>query len=138
MGNNYVLSLQPTFTQGLILGQVSILFLLALILKYLFIDSTQTRIETSSFHPRLDVHNESGLRSHHKMEAGETDEEAEEKASDTESAEWFNMLLQQVRFVLLALILYQSLNSIRWSMSIGLSYAMTCQELKEMRSHDAR
>lgn len=32
----YLLSLQPTFTQGLIIGQLSILVLLALVLKYLF------------------------------------------------------------------------------------------------------
>jgi maintenance of mitochondrial morphology protein 1 len=93
MGSNYVFSLQPTFTQGLILGQVSILFLLALILKYLFIDSSESPVETSSYHPRLD--NESSLRGHHKLSPPSRDT-TEEKGA--ESAEWFNMLLQQVSF----------------------------------------
>lgn len=35
----YLLSLQPTFTQGLVIGQLSILVLLALVLKYLFLVS---------------------------------------------------------------------------------------------------
>jgi len=91
MGSNYVFSLQPTFTQGLILGQVSILFLLALILKYLFIDSIESPVETSSYHPRLD--NESS-RGHHKLSPPPRDT-TEEKGA--ESAEWFNMLLQQVK-----------------------------------------
>jgi len=89
MGNNYVFSLQPTFTQGLILGQVSILFLLALILKYLFIDSSESPVETSSYHPRLD--SDSSRRSHHGLLSRDADWE-----KDAESAEWFNMLLQQV------------------------------------------
>src|ERR1700679_2009197 len=93
MGNNYVFSLQPTFTQGLILGQVSILFLLALILKYLFIDSSESPVETSSYHPRLD--SDSSRRSHHGLLSRDADWE-----KDAESAEWFNMLLQQVRFIL--------------------------------------
>ncbi|KAI0322674.1 hypothetical protein OF83DRAFT_545778 [Amylostereum chailletii] len=48
MGTNYVFSLQPTFTQGLILGQLSILFLVVVILKYLFLDTTEERAEGSS------------------------------------------------------------------------------------------
>lgn len=91
MGSNYIFSLQPTFTQGLILGQVSILFLLALILKYLFIDSSESSVETSSYHPRLD--SDSSLRNH-----GHPSHEPDGKG--VESAEWFNMLLQQVRFSL--------------------------------------
>lgn len=89
MGNNYILSLQPTFTQGLILGQVSILFLLTLILKFLFIDSSESPVESTSYHPRLDT--ESTLRSHHKLPPRSTDGE-----KGAESAEWFNMVLQQV------------------------------------------
>ncbi|KAJ7102236.1 maintenance of mitochondrial morphology protein 1 [Mycena belliarum] len=90
MGSNYVFSLQPTFTQGLILGQLSILVLLVLILKYLFLDSTEYPFETSSYHPRVD--NDLLLRkrnsSSHSMP-----ESLDDKA---ESAEWFNMLLHQV------------------------------------------
>ncbi|KAJ7042555.1 maintenance of mitochondrial morphology protein 1 [Mycena alexandri] len=90
MGTNYVFSLQPTFTQGLILGQLSILVLLVLILKYLFLDSTETPFETSSYHPRVDsdlLLRKQRISSHSSAES--LDENAE-------SAEWFNMLLHQV------------------------------------------
>jgi len=89
MGSNYVFSLQPTFTQGLILGQVSILFLLALILKYLFIVSSESPVESSSYHPRLD--SDPSLRSHYKLQSRDSNQK-----EGTESAEWFNMLLHQV------------------------------------------
>ena len=89
MGNNYIFTLQPTFTQGLVFGQISILCLLAVILKYLFLETSESRIESSTYHPRLD--NES-LRSHllptHDADDAEKDE-------GEESTEWFNMLLQQ-------------------------------------------
>ncbi|KAF8506936.1 maintenance of mitochondrial morphology protein 1 [Russula emetica] len=39
MGSGYIFSLQPTFTQGFILGQFSILALLFVVLKYLFLDT---------------------------------------------------------------------------------------------------
>lgn len=95
MGSNYVFSLQPTFTQGLILGQLSILVLLALILKYLFVDSSETPVETSSYHPRLD--NEPSMRSHRRLASCDDDDEANETSN--ESADWFNMILHQVRFI---------------------------------------
>ncbi|KAJ7139811.1 hypothetical protein C8R44DRAFT_605728 [Mycena epipterygia] len=88
MANNYVFSLQPTFTQGLILGQLSILVLLVLILKYLFLDSTEYPFETSSYHPRVD--NDLLLRKQNV--ASHLSDSIDEKA---ESAEWFNMLLHQ-------------------------------------------
>jgi len=90
MGTNYVFSLQPTFTQGLILGQLSILVLLGLILKYLFLDSTKYPFETtSSYHPRVDsdgLLRKQNISSHSMLDG-------DEKA---ESLEWFNMLLNQV------------------------------------------
>lgn len=97
MGSNYVFSLQPTFTQGLILGQLSILVLLALILKYLFIDSSESPIETSSYHPRLD--NEPPMRSRHKLASHDTDDDDSANETSNESADWFNTILQQVRFI---------------------------------------
>ncbi|KAJ7900019.1 maintenance of mitochondrial morphology protein 1 [Mycena olivaceomarginata] len=90
MGNNYVFSLQPTFTQGLILGQLSVMVLLVLILKYLFLDSTERPFETSSYHPRVD--SERLLRKQN-LSSHSVAESIDEKA---ESAEWFNMLLQQI------------------------------------------
>ncbi|KAI0257382.1 hypothetical protein BJV78DRAFT_1162276 [Lactifluus subvellereus] len=43
MGSAYMFSLQPTFTQGFILGQFSILALLAVVLKYLFFDTEHSQ-----------------------------------------------------------------------------------------------
>lgn len=91
MGSNYILSLQPTFTQGLILGQLSILFLLAIILKYLFIDTSEPHAENASYHPGIDV--DASLRANYRLPSRDAHE-----GKGTESAEWFNMLLQQVRF----------------------------------------
>lgn len=93
MGSNYLLSLQPTFTQGLILGQLSILVLLGLILKYLFLDSTEYPFETSSYHPRLD----SDLSLKNRKRIISRDVENSEKDPAAESADWFNMLSHQVR-----------------------------------------
>ncbi|KAJ8084193.1 ERMES complex subunit mmm1 [Marasmius tenuissimus] len=91
MANNYVFSLQPTFTQGFIIGQLSILILLYFILKYLFLDSTKYPFETSSYHPK--VTSDSSNRNQHISLQSEssTDEKAE-----SESAEWFALLLHQV------------------------------------------
>ncbi|KAK0233469.1 maintenance of mitochondrial morphology protein 1 [Armillaria fumosa] len=91
MSSNYVFSLQPTFTQGLIFGQLSILVLFALILKYLFLDSTEYPFETSSYHPR--ANSDIGLRSH-KIRSYDAKEKTQNQQE--ESAEWFNVLLQQV------------------------------------------
>lgn len=91
MGSNYILSLQPTFTQGLILGQLSILLLIVLILKYLFLDSTEYPFETSSYHPRVDS---DLLLRNRKIISRSVGEDILEK--DAESTEWFNALLQQV------------------------------------------
>jgi maintenance of mitochondrial morphology protein 1 len=43
MGSGYMFSLQPTFAQGFVLGQFSILALLAVVLKYLFFDSEHSQ-----------------------------------------------------------------------------------------------
>jgi maintenance of morphology protein 1 len=93
MGNNYVFSLQPTFTQGLILGQLSILLLLGLILKYLFIDSSESSVEAFSYHPRLDNKTPVGP-DYYRFSSRDSEEEVDSKGS--ESADWFNIILQQV------------------------------------------
>lgn len=94
MSSNYVLSLEPTFTQGLILGQLSILFLLTLILRHLFFDSRAGRhLETPTYHPRLDreasAHTKGISEGKERAAAGE----------DSESAEWFNLIAQHVSAV---------------------------------------
>ena len=71
MSGNYLFSLTPTFTQGLVLGQLSILVLLMLILKYLFLDSTKYPFETTSYHPGAERHTRRG--GHTPLDLGELD-----------------------------------------------------------------
>ncbi|KAG2077142.1 hypothetical protein BDR04DRAFT_1125557 [Suillus decipiens] len=87
MGNNYIFSLTPTFTQGLVLGQLSILVLLALVLKYLFFIPPESETETVTFHP-LPKSNPSW---HQDVEEDDTNSSPEK-----ESAHWFNILARQV------------------------------------------
>ncbi|TEB39223.1 maintenance of mitochondrial morphology protein 1 [Coprinellus micaceus] len=88
MSSNYVFSLQPTFTQGLILGQLSVIFLLGAILRYLFFDSSKNPFETTTYHPQFDKN--SILR----KQNVETLSGAELEVP--ESLEWFNVLLRQI------------------------------------------
>ncbi|KAJ3714407.1 hypothetical protein C8R42DRAFT_698591 [Lentinula raphanica] len=90
MGANYVFSLQPTFTQGLILGQLFILALLVFVLKYLFMDSTKYPFETTTYQSRMN--NDSIMRSQKVYQA--SNEGGTNKVD--ESAEWLNMLLHQI------------------------------------------
>lgn len=95
MTNNYLFTFQPTFTQGLVLGQLSILILIGLILRYLFLDSTQYPFETSTtYHPRVD---NDVLPRNRRLDTT-VEEKAppnDEQEQATESAEWFNVLLKQ-------------------------------------------
>ncbi len=94
MSNNYLFTFQPTFTQGLVLGQLSILILIGLVLRYLFLDSTQFPFETASYHPRID--NDLPARKSKLDAAHEEEKTAMDQAQSAESAEWFNALLKQV------------------------------------------
>jgi len=100
----YVLTLHPTFTQGFILGQLSILLLLALILKYLFLDSSTESIASPP--PPL-AHLANGTReSIIKLETLENKPLLDQEDSvDTlpgvlpdgkESTEWFNLIIHEV------------------------------------------
>ncbi|KAG8219933.1 hypothetical protein J3R82DRAFT_932 [Butyriboletus roseoflavus] len=88
MGNNYIFSLTPTFTQGLLLGQLSILLILALVLKYLFFLPQSDESETPNFHPFTKPHNSSRTRL--------PPPEADIPPRDAESANWFNSLARQI------------------------------------------
>lgn len=91
---SYVFSLTPTFTQGLILGQLSILLLLAIILKYLFLDTQPAPpYEPLPYAVKPSDGERAALRNH----AVPSEDEPGPKDFTTESAEWFNLLLQQVR-----------------------------------------
>ncbi|KAF5337107.1 hypothetical protein D9611_003323 [Ephemerocybe angulata] len=88
MPTNYIFSLQPTFTQGLILGQLSVLILLGTILRYLFFDNSENPFETTSYHPQFDRN--SILRKQNVESQPNLDSE------EPESMEWFNILLRQI------------------------------------------
>ncbi|KAI0700900.1 maintenance of mitochondrial morphology protein 1 [Cytidiella melzeri] len=100
MANAYLLTLQPTFTQGLIIGQFSILFLLVVILKYLFLDPVSDQpYKSSSYQPRNlkddsdgQLSFDSAAKLSSKMD-GRADMDAN---SGVESADWINILLHQV------------------------------------------
>ncbi|KAI6133194.1 hypothetical protein EDD16DRAFT_9768 [Pisolithus croceorrhizus] len=89
MGSNYIFSLTPTFTQGLILGQLSILVLLALVLKYLFFITPIEQYDAQSLHPRTIPDYPSWSRT------PKVEEDGTHEAS-IESAAWFNSLARQV------------------------------------------
>jgi maintenance of morphology protein 1 len=91
MTTNYIFSLQPTFTQGLILGQLSVLFLLGTILRYLFFDSSENPFETTSYHPQFDRN--SLLRKQN------VETQPKSGAEEPESLEWFNVLVRQVNML---------------------------------------
>lgn len=97
---NYIFTLTPTFTQGLILGQVSILLLVYFILKYLFFDSKSAQLleesseeDASPFRPSFSA--EKFIAS--AFLQTKTKKQDEERDGDfSESAEWLNVLLKQV------------------------------------------
>lgn len=93
MGSNYIFSLTPTFTQGLVLGQLSILLLLSLVLKYLFLESA-----LSPQHNRTPYSASFSRREHalQKSEFTTVGAGPKNSASKAESADWFNLLLKQV------------------------------------------
>jgi len=79
-----IFSLQPTFTQGFFLGQLSVLVLLAVVLKYLFLDTEPSQKVAERASPvsqptRPFTHTDGNL-----------------KDVEPESTEWLNALLHQV------------------------------------------
>ncbi|KZT74721.1 maintenance of mitochondrial morphology protein 1 [Daedalea quercina L-15889] len=97
MGNAYIFSLQPTFTQGLILGQFSILFLLVLILKYLFFDTVaDSAYRASSYQPKVDRDEGEGTALLAERFAAGLDKGGRAEAGGLESADWLNGVLRQV------------------------------------------
>lgn len=98
MGNAYIFSLQPTFTQGLILGQFSILFLLVLVLKYLFFDTVSDHAyRTSSYQPKIERdEDEDGIALVAERLAPKPAQDGKQSGNECESADWLNALLMQV------------------------------------------
>lgn len=100
MGSNYIFSLTPTFTQGLIIGQLSILLLLALILKYLFLDTgPPPPYDAGPVHfpanttLERDRKDRTASRTHFTV----GDDSLELENGEAESARWFNLVVRQVR-----------------------------------------
>ncbi|KAI0639303.1 maintenance of mitochondrial morphology protein 1 [Trametes polyzona] len=92
MATAYIFTLQPTFTQGLILGQASIFLLLFLVLKYLFFDTDSSRpYRKASYQPKV----EPGTDDNNiVLDRVELDTSLKDGAA--ESSEWLNVLLHQV------------------------------------------
>jgi len=86
----------PTFTQGLIIGQLSILLLLAVILKYLFLDSGPAPPYDAGLSQKLPVSSHEKDRSTSRTEFVFGDDEFRGGLDETESAQWFNLIVHQV------------------------------------------
>lgn len=129
MGSNYFFHFQPTFTQGLLLGQLSVLILLILILKYLFLDSTQSPFETSSYQPRAE--NDFTLRNRRHEPQNVS---AEDHDRPLESTEWLNALLQQVILTSTSCSIVH-LKMFRLLMSTAPNCGMICQVPQAMKLH---
>ncbi|CAE6521656.1 unnamed protein product [Rhizoctonia solani] len=79
-------SMTPTFTQGLVVGQLSILLLLVVIVKHLFLDSAKTQpVHTPAPLPVRQPLKES--------EKAKINAQRVWRDGDAETAEWFNLLL---------------------------------------------
>lgn len=83
MGSGYIFSLQPTFTQGFILGQLSIFALLAVVLKYLFLDTESAQNVPERVPVSQPAHPSTCL-------------DEKPTHAEPESTEWLNALLYQV------------------------------------------
>lgn len=98
MANAYIFTLQPTFTQGLLLGQFSILCLLVLVLKYLFFDTDSgLPYKPVSYHPRVAT-TDDGDESSDSIEAIKPPSNVN-SASGEVPVEWLNIILQEVNTV---------------------------------------
>ena len=95
MNEHTTFTLKPSFTQGLVLGQLSILVLLVLVLKYLFLDTQLTPTYKPSYGP-LGLEKET-LSYRQKKKDDIRESELETIVNDVESAEWFNIILKEVR-----------------------------------------
>lgn len=96
MGNAYIFSLQPTFTQGLILGQLSILCLLVVVLKYLFFDAVSNQPYASSTYSPVIPREDGTPPKVVKLGPDSETKNGDTANSGVESADWLNILLHQV------------------------------------------
>ncbi|KZS92943.1 hypothetical protein SISNIDRAFT_454891 [Sistotremastrum niveocremeum HHB9708] len=93
---NHIFTLQPTFTQGLILGQLSVILLLAVVLKYLFLNSEPRVVgDHASIHPGTGKPARSGKSSTQDPNASVSSGD-HLSLSEPETLQWFNEILRQV------------------------------------------
>jgi maintenance of morphology protein 1 len=89
MSTSTLFSFEPTFTQGFIVGQFSIVIILILVLRHLFFDSrVGRRLETPTYHPHLSEEKPSNQTSYAERCGAYVD--------GGESAVWFNVILRNV------------------------------------------
>lgn len=99
-----VITFHPTFTQGFIFGQLSILILLAFILKYLFLESTPPPNRPTASLAAIDAIREYGGAS---IDGNKTQEHSQRPtvsdsfppvvlSENAESTEWFNLVIHEV------------------------------------------
>jgi len=100
-----LLSLQPTFLQGFVVGQISILLLLALILKYLFFESAPPGSPTvlaplpaPRFQQR-DAAQSAALDAKPPLPPADAADSVHvhSRVAGIESVEWFNLIIREVR-----------------------------------------
>ncbi|KAH7104533.1 hypothetical protein BKA62DRAFT_692548 [Auriculariales sp. MPI-PUGE-AT-0066] len=86
-----LVSLQPTFTQGLIVGQVSVLVLLLVVLRYLFLDT-----DPAVPYVRSPLVDEQKSSRHRQLPTDSYDADIVGGANEPETAEWLNLILYQI------------------------------------------
>jgi maintenance of mitochondrial morphology protein 1 len=95
-------SLQPTFLQGFVVGQISILLLLALILKYLFFESAPPGSPTVLAPlpaPRFQQRDAQSATPDAEKTLASVDatDPVDSRVAGIESVEWFNLIIREVR-----------------------------------------
>ena len=113
-----------SFTQGLVIGQLSILILLCMILKYLFLEASH---KTASYHQQVD--NDAFLR---KRDLQAPNISQDQDSNTFESTKWFNTLLGLVRIFRQSFGIFKMI-WIRLSMCIVPNYEMTSLVWKETK-----
>ncbi|KDQ08454.1 hypothetical protein BOTBODRAFT_165878 [Botryobasidium botryosum FD-172 SS1] len=89
-------SLTPTFTQGLVLGQFSILTLLYFIVRYLFLDTTSQQADSNPSSPTLVPTPLHPQKDRAAAANGGVDICLDSASRSPESAEWLSELAEQV------------------------------------------
>jgi maintenance of morphology protein 1 len=93
MSLSFPLFFQPTFTQGLIIGQLSILLLLGAILKYLFFEQSQDDTLQAAT-PSPYQGDEGAFLRHRHLHAQKT--AIQDGIPESETTEWLSVLMKQV------------------------------------------